>query len=173
MNAATVSGPRSRITFSSKSAIFNTSAIGKMRSAVSRSLFSHRHEDLALALAPDENLREPPRGHLLQLAAGVGSRRHALPVDGENHVPLSERTGRRTIRVDVGDERPGLAGRHVELSRPLRRETAQGEAEALAPLLLWRCLAAAAVRAPALLGRQIEPVLLDGERSLLLVAHDF
>src|SRR6202521_5949178 len=109
MNAATVNGPRSRITFSSRSAIFNTSAICKMKSAVSHSLFSHRHEDLSLTLPPDENLREPPRRHLLQLAAGVGSGRHALSVDGENHVSLSERTGRRTIRVDVGDQRPGLA----------------------------------------------------------------
>src|SRR5580704_1963634 len=138
MKAATVNGPRTRMTSSSASAVFKASL-----------LFPHRHEDLSLALAPDENLRETSRGHPLQFAAGFGGGRHALPVDGENHVPLSERTGRRTIRVDLGDQRPGLAGRHVELSRPLRRETAQGEAEALAPLLLWRCLAAAAGRAPA------------------------
>src|ERR1700682_3576713 len=148
MNAATVNGPRSRMTSSSTPAIFNTSAIGNLKSAVSSSLFSHRHEDLSLALAPDEYLRETPRGHPLQFATGFGGGRHALPVDGENHVPLSERTGRRTIRVDVGDQRPGLAGRDVELPCPLRREAAQGEAEAFAPLVLRRRLAARAARAP-------------------------
>src|SRR5216683_7937295 len=154
MNAATVSGPRPRMTSSSTSAIFNTSAIGNLKSEGSASLFSHRDENLALALAPDENLRETPRGQTLQFATGFGGGRYALPVDGENHVPLSERTGRRTIRVDVGDQRPGLAGRHVELPRPLRREVAQREAEALAPLVLRRRRAARAARSPVLLGRE-------------------
>src|ERR1700681_1388040 len=112
MNAATVNGPRSRMTSSSTSAIFNSSAIDNLKSAVSPSLFSHRHEDLSLALAPDEDLRETSGGHLLQLTAGFGRCRHALAVDRENHVPLSERTGRGTVRVDLGDERPGLAGRN-------------------------------------------------------------
>src|SRR5579864_2457715 len=122
MNAATVNGPRSRMTSSSTSEIFNTSAIDNLTSAVSPLLFSHRHEDLSLALAPDENLGETSGGHLLQFAAGFGGGRHAPPVDGENHVTLSERTGRRTVCIDLGDQRPGLAGRHVELPRPLRRE---------------------------------------------------
>src|ERR1700737_1188453 len=104
MNAATVNGPRSRMTSSSTPAIFNASAIGNLKSAATAG-------------------RPPP-----EVAAGFGGGRHALPVDGENHVPLPERTGRRTVRVDVGDQRPGLAGRHVELPRPLRREVAQREA---------------------------------------------
>src|SRR5579859_2125393 len=124
MKAATVNGPRTRMTSSSASAVLNASL-----------LFPHRHEDLSLALAPHENLRETSRGHPLQLPAGLGGGRHALPVDRENHVTLSEGAGRRTVRVDFGDESPRLPRRHVQLPRPLRRQVAERETEALAPLV--------------------------------------
>src|SRR5919198_5992401 len=102
MNAATVSGPRWRMTSASRDWGFGirdskgvvTLRIPNPESRIpSRmSLFADRHERLVVA-APDAELREVARLHLLQLSLCLGRARHAAAVDGENDVALPERAG--------------------------------------------------------------------------------
>src|SRR3954465_3825085 len=101
MNAATVKGPRSRIT----SGMFNGCWVpdrrqGRACPGPGPLFLPDGDEDLAAltaAHAPDEDARDAARLHLLQLAACLGGGRHALAVHGEDHVALPKRSGRRAV----------------------------------------------------------------------------
>ena len=41
------------------------------------------------------------------------------PFTDEDHVALTQRAGRRTVRIDFGDDGAGLARRHLQPSRDL------------------------------------------------------
>src|SRR5262245_3912678 len=111
MNAATVIGPRSWT-----------------RSLI---LFDG-DEDLSIA-APEEDLRNPPRRHGLQLATRVSRVGNRLAIDREDDVALAKaRLSGRTIRIHVADEHAGFSRRQLELPGDLARQVAQGEAEAAA-----------------------------------------
>src|SRR5215831_7621732 len=153
MNAATVIGPRS----------WTISLI-----------LLDGDEDLGI-LAPEEDLRDPPRRNSLQLARSVGRVRDRLAVDRQDDVAVADpRLRRRTIRVHVADERSRAARRQLQAPRELRRQVAQRHTEAAA---LRLGVVAAAVVAPArldvlLLRVEVELLDGDGQRSLLLVAED-
>src|SRR5439155_7516521 len=158
MNAATVSGPRSRI----KSAICN------LKSALRESVLLHRDEYLAIA-APEEDPRDAPGRHFLQLGTRVLRARYRPAVDRQNHVSRAQETGRRSIRVHVADERAAPSGRYLQSARDRRREIAQRDPESAAGLIVRRLVVVAIVAAVrALFCRQIELVNRDVERFLLL-----
>ena len=80
------------------------------------SVLLDRDEDLAVA-APDEQLRDAARLDLLQLARRVGRARHGLAVHRQDDVAGAQRARRRTVRIDVGDDRAGLARRQPQAAR--------------------------------------------------------
>src|SRR6185436_1479249 len=134
MNAATVMGPRSRIT------------------SRSTSVFPDGHEHLTFVAPPDENLRDPARLHALELAAGLGRVRHALPVHRHDHVTGTQLADRRAVGVHVRDQRARLSGRHFELTRAVRREVLKRDAEAVARAwIVGRLLRAIPIRTRRLL----------------------
>ena len=134
MNAATVIGPRSRIT------------------SLSTSVFPDRHEHLAFVAPPHENLRDAARLHALKLAAGLRGVRHALAVHRQDDVTRPQLTDGRAVRIHIRDERARLAGRHLELTRAVWRQVLQRDAEALvSALIVGRLLLAVPIRSRRLL----------------------
>src|SRR5262245_18832485 len=106
MNAATVSGPRSRTMSTSRDSGFGIRDSFESCSAIPKSqiprpdrvsVFLHGDEHLAL-VTPDEELRYPARLNLAELASRFGCARHALTVHRKNDVALAQRAGRRTVR---------------------------------------------------------------------------
>src|SRR4029453_4477094 len=81
MNAATVIGPRSRI----------SSAIFALRSAIPSpeppALFLANGHELLVPVAPDEQPGDSAGRDFGQLAARLNGRRDGLSIDRENHVP--------------------------------------------------------------------------------------
>src|ERR671924_183910 len=112
MNAATVSGPRSRI-----------------RSLI----FLDGDEDFTFT-APQEDSRDPTRRDFLELVARILRSGHGPAVHRENHVVLTDRAGRWTVRIDIADERAGPAVRDLQAPRDRRRQIAQGDPEPAAGL---------------------------------------
>src|SRR5262245_58427347 len=159
MNAATVSGPRSR----TKAAITNPQS----------SILLHRDERLSVA-TPDENLRDAARRHFLKFSRCVRRVRHWPPIDREDHVPLAQRTGCGTVRIDLCDDRAGLTRWQPEPPSHLRRHVVERDAEAAGILLVrLRLWLIGLLRTPpaVLLGLEIELVHRDVQSLLLLVAQ--
>src|SRR5262245_31654095 len=121
MNAATVSGPRSR----TKSAITNPQS----------SILLHCDERLPVA-TPDENLRDAARRHFLKFPRRVPRVRHWPPIDREDHVPLAQRTGCGAVGIDLCDDRTGLARWQPESASHLRRDVVECDAEPAGILLV-------------------------------------
>src|SRR5262249_14818951 len=142
MNAATVIGPRS----------WTISLI-----------LLDGEEDLGI-LAPEEDLRDPPRRNRLKLARRIGRVRHSLAIHRQDDVTGFDPGLRsRAVGIHIAHERPRLARWQLQPSGDLRRQVAQRQAEAAA--LRFRVVVAAVVvlfRLEALLlGVEIE--LLDGD----------
>src|SRR5512136_2173460 len=109
MNAATVRGPRSW-----------TSSL----------ILLDGEEDLGI-LAPEEDLRDPPRRYRLQLAGRIGRIRNGLAVHRQDDVAgLDPGLSGRAVGIDVAHERSRPARRQLQPSRDLRRQVAQCQAEA-------------------------------------------
>src|SRR5438132_10502516 len=98
MNAATVSGPRSRI----------RSAIRNRTSAIVRSVFLHRDEYLAVA-APEQDARDTAGRHSLQFTPRVLCAGNGLAVHGEDDIARAQEAGRGAVRIDVADECAGAS----------------------------------------------------------------
>src|SRR5882724_8157890 len=122
MNAATVSGPRSRITSTISSAIRNPI------SAMS-SFFLDRNEGLS-TVAPYEDPRDPARRHLAELARRFGRVRDGLAVDRQDDIALPQETGRGAVLIDVRDHGARLPRRQSQPPRQLRVHVVQRQAEA-------------------------------------------
>src|SRR3954466_530970 len=99
MNAATVSGPRSRITSAMQFAFSNSQS----------SFFLDGHEDFLVA-APDAQLREAAALDLLQLPRGFDGVRDRLAVDAEDHVALGQGARRRPVLIHIGHHGAGSSG---------------------------------------------------------------
>src|SRR5256886_13741500 len=184
MNAATVSGPRWRIRSASRDSGFGirdsdgvvnlANPKSQIQDPDSASLFSHRHKRLVVA-APDAQLREVARLHLLELALCFGCVRHAAAVDRENNVALPQRAGRWPVGIDVGDDRARLSRWKPQPPRQLRCQVLERQAKAVRALLFGllrvRLLIAASAARRLLLGLEIQ--LLDGdvERFLLPITQ--
>ena len=138
MNAATVSGPRSRM----------TSAIGSR----------HRSRSPSIAI-PSSPSRTPGRRRARGGSARCGptrppAARGAASAALDTGLRLTDRmtspgrkpAGRRAVRIDVGDERAGLARRQLQPPRDLRRQVAERQAEAAALLRFRRLVAAVVAR---------------------------
>src|SRR5260370_32538514 len=90
MNAATVIGPRSRITSAIRTP---KSALSNPPSAIRNpqwSVLLHRDERLAVA-APDENLRDAAGRHPLQLPRRLGRVRHGPAVGPQEELVSAHR----------------------------------------------------------------------------------
>src|SRR6266540_4879869 len=145
MKAATVSGPRSRIR-------------ATRDSGLAASVLLHRDERFAIA-APDEDLGDPARLHLLQRARRFARTRHGPAVHREDHVARPQPSGRRPVRLDVRNHRTALSGWQPEPARQLRRHVVERQTKTARTLLVvpLRIFARRAA-AGALFGFEIELV---------------
>src|SRR5712692_975690 len=108
MNAATVSGPRSRI---------------------ASLILLDGDEDFTIS-APEKDLREVAGGHLAQLAFGFGRVRDRPAIHRQDDVARANRGRRGTVGIDIGHQGPRPPRWDLELPRRLRREVLQRQAEA-------------------------------------------
>ena len=120
MNAATVSGPRSRIDASSD-------RICNLRSAISRcrSFLLDRHEHFAVAAPDAGSARCGPTATFCSSRAASAALDTGLPLTDRITSPWPQRAGRRAVRIDVGDHRAGLPRRQLQPARHLRRDVAR------------------------------------------------
>src|SRR5580765_3930920 len=146
MNAATVSGPRSRTRsarrdsgFGTRDSMARSSANAKSPNPESRllatSVLLDRDERLSVA-TPDQNLRDAARGNFLKLSRGFRGVRHRPAIDREDHVAAAERARRRAVWIDLRHDRAGLTRRQLEPPRHLRRHVVERDAKTARILLV-------------------------------------
>ena len=115
-----------------------------------------------------------PGCDLLQLAAASAAFETGLPFTDRMTSPCAQRAGRRAVRIDVGDDRAGLARRQLQPARDLRRQVARASGRScrcpVLPAPGWS-FCGVLRRAGLLLGVEIELVDRDVQRLLLLVAQ--
>src|SRR5690606_36490979 len=132
-------------------------------------LFLAHGDERLLAVAVDEQEGRAAGGDVAEFATGLGRRADGHAVHLEDDVAAAERRPRRrAARLDVRDQHARDVLREAQPARELRRERAEGDAEADAlRLLRFRRAAAAERRA---LGVEVQLLDREVERALALLA---
>ena len=142
-------------------------------SSSSHSVYScDRDKQLTQLAAPEQQLREPARRNLLQLASGFRRARHGFAIDRQDDVARAYAGGRgAAVGIDIGDHRARLPGRDLQPARDVGGQILQRQPEARAMIFRRVGTRVVAARRPVLFC--IEVQFVDGDRQgpLLLVAQ--